>query len=114
MPSMIVCMSNGTRSSIGTDVDRQLDLGRLGLVRRRLLLPRPREVRQVGPGLLDGVLVVGGEVVGAARLRTCIRAPPISSSVVISPTTISAIRGDPRYIEALPSTMNTTSQNDGM
>ena len=45
---------------------------------------------------------------------TCIRAPPISSSVVISPTTISAIRGDPRYIEALPSTMNTTSQNDGM
>ena len=45
---------------------------------------------------------------------TCIRAPPISSSVVISPTTISAIRGEPRYIEALPSTMNTMSQNDGM
>ena len=42
------------------------------------------------------------------------RAPPISSSVVISPTTISAIRGEPRYIEALPSTMNTMSQNDGM
>ena len=30
---------------------------------------------------------------------TCMRAPPISSSVVISPTTISAIRGEPRYIE---------------
>ena len=45
---------------------------------------------------------------------TCMRAPPISSSVVISPTTISAIRGEPRYIDALPSTMKTTSQNDGM
>src|SRR5829696_5129941 len=44
----------------------------------------------------------------------CIRAPPISSSVVTSPITISAIRGDPRYIEALPSTMITISQNDGM
>src|SRR6185312_6502378 len=41
-------------------------------------------------------------------------APPISSSVTFSPTTISAIRGDPRYIDALPSTMITTSQNDGM
>ena len=45
---------------------------------------------------------------------TCIRAPPISSSVVISPVTISTIRGEPRYIEALPSTMTTTSQNAGM
>jgi len=44
----------------------------------------------------------------------CIRAPPISSSVVCSPITISAMRGEPRYIEALPSTMNTTSQNAGM
>ena len=44
----------------------------------------------------------------------CIRAPPISSNVVRSPTTISTIRGDPRYMEALPSTMNTTSQNAGM
>ena len=44
----------------------------------------------------------------------CMRAPPISSSVVFSPITISAMRGDPRYIEALPSTMITTSQNDGM
>src|SRR3954462_11196707 len=44
----------------------------------------------------------------------CIRAPPISSSVTFSPTTISAIRGEPRYIEALPSTMITMSQNAGM
>ncbi len=44
----------------------------------------------------------------------CIRAPPISSSVTFSPITISAIRGDPRYIEALPSRMITTSQNAGM
>ena len=56
----------------------------------------------------------------AARLSpqpdtvTCMRAPPISSSVTFSPTTISAIRGEPRYIEALPSTMKTTSQNDGI
>ena len=44
----------------------------------------------------------------------CIRAPPISSSVVFSPITISTIRGEPRYIEALPSTMTTMSQNAGM
>ena len=44
----------------------------------------------------------------------CIRAPPISSSETFSPTTISAIRGDPRYIEALPSTMMMTSQKLGM
>ena len=44
----------------------------------------------------------------------CILAPPISSSVTFSPITISAIRGEPRYIEALPSRMITTSQNAGM
>ena len=44
----------------------------------------------------------------------CIRAPPISSSDTFSPTTISAIRGEPRYIDALPSTMITMSQKDGM
>jgi hypothetical protein len=44
----------------------------------------------------------------------CMRAPPISSMVARSPTTTSAMRGDPRYIDALPSTMKTTSQNDGM
>ena len=42
------------------------------------------------------------------------RAPPISSSVTCSPITTSAMRGEPRYIDALPSTMNTTSQNAGM
>ncbi len=42
------------------------------------------------------------------------RAPPISSSVTFSPITISAIRGDPRYIDALPSRITTTSQNAGM
>ena len=46
--------------------------------------------------------------------EVCIRAPPISSSVTLSPITISAIRGEPRYIEALPSRMMTTSQNAGM
>ena len=44
----------------------------------------------------------------------CICAPPISSRVVFSPVTISTIRSLPRYIEALPSTMITTSQNAGM
>ena len=44
----------------------------------------------------------------------CIRAPPMSSSETFSPTTISAIRGLPRYIEALPSTMMIRSVNDGM
>ena len=44
----------------------------------------------------------------------CMRAPPISSSVTLSPITISAMRGEPRYIEALPSRMITTSQKAGM
>jgi hypothetical protein len=44
----------------------------------------------------------------------CILAPPISSSDTSSPITIWAIRGDPRYIDALPSRMITTSQNAGM
>ena len=44
----------------------------------------------------------------------CIRAPPISSSVVFSPVTISTIRSLPRYIDALPSTMSTMSQKAGM
>src|SRR5919107_5230809 len=44
----------------------------------------------------------------------CMRAPPISSSETRSPTTISAIRGLPRYMEALPSTMMTQSVKDGM
>ena len=44
----------------------------------------------------------------------CMRAPPISSSVVFSPITISVMRGDPRYMEAFPSTMKTTSQKAGM
>src|SRR4051794_16264005 len=44
----------------------------------------------------------------------CTRAPPISSSVVLSPVTISTIRSEPRYIDALPSTITTTSQNAGM
>jgi hypothetical protein len=44
----------------------------------------------------------------------CILAPPISSSVTFSPITISAIRGEPRYMLALPSTITTTSQNAGM
>src|SRR6266566_2622800 len=44
----------------------------------------------------------------------CIRAPPSSSSDTFSPTTTSTIRGEPRYIDALPSTMTTTSQKAGM
>ena len=44
----------------------------------------------------------------------CMRAPPSSSSVTFSPMTISAMRGEPRYMEAFPSTMTTTSQKAGM
>jgi len=44
----------------------------------------------------------------------CMRAPPSSSSVTFSPMTISAMRGEPRYIEAFPSTITTTSQKAGM
>ncbi len=42
------------------------------------------------------------------------RAPPISSSVTFSPMTISAMRGEPRYMLAFPSTITTMSQNAGM
>ena len=42
------------------------------------------------------------------------RAPPSSSRVTFSPMTISAMRGEPRYMEALPSTMTTMSQKAGM
>ena len=45
--------------------------------------------------------------------RQCMAAP-LSSRVVVSPITISAMRGEPRYMEALPSTMKTTSQKAGM
>ena len=38
----------------------------------------------------------------------------MSSRETVSPTTISAMRGLPRYIEALPSTMITMSVNAGM
>src|SRR5699024_4936916 len=44
----------------------------------------------------------------------CILAPPISSKLTFSPITISAMRGDPKYIEALPLTIATTSQKAGM
>jgi hypothetical protein len=44
----------------------------------------------------------------------CMRAPPSSSRLTFSPTTTSTIRGDPRYMDALPSTMITTSQKAGM
>ena len=44
----------------------------------------------------------------------CMRAPPISSSVTFCPITISAMRGEPRYMLALPSTMKTASQKAGM
>ena len=44
----------------------------------------------------------------------CMRAPPISSRVTFSPMTISAIRGEPRYMVARPSTMMVMSQKAGM
>ena len=44
----------------------------------------------------------------------CMRAPPSSSSVTFSPITISAMRGEPRYMLAFLSTITTMSQNAGM
>ena len=109
-------MSNGL-VLVGRDqiADRRVG-ARLGRRRRRrLLLPVRREVRQVGLGEVDALLVgLDEHVPAAADTPVCMRAPPISSSVTFSPMTISAIRGDPRYIDALPSRMITTSQNAGM
>ena len=42
--------------------------------------------------------VFGEHVAAAATRRQCIFAPPISSSVTFSPMTISAMRGEPRYM----------------
>ena len=44
----------------------------------------------------------------------CMRAPPISSRETTWPITISAMRGEPRYMLARPSTMITMSQKAGM
>jgi hypothetical protein len=44
----------------------------------------------------------------------CMRAPPISSSVVACAMTLATMRGEPRYMLALPSTITTMSQNAGM
>src|SRR3954469_20377888 len=44
----------------------------------------------------------------------CTRAPPIASSVVFSPVTISTIRSEARHMLALPSTTAATSQKAGM
>ena len=65
-PSMTSCMSNGTDSSAGTQSARELDRRRLGGDLGRRLAPARRQVGEVQPGLLDGVLVVDGEVVAAA------------------------------------------------
>src|ERR1019366_925580 len=62
----------------------------------------------------DDVLDALSARAGRALVVQCILAPPISSSVTFSPMTISAIRGLPRYMLALPSTITTTSQNAGM
>ena len=60
-------------------------------------------------------------LLGLARARrrsprpssACARRPSPRAST-FSPMTISAMRGEPRYMLALPSTMTTTSQNAGM
>ena len=43
----------------------------------------------------------------------CMRAPPSASWSIFSPIAISTIRGEPTYIDALPSTMMTTSVSAG-
>ena len=43
----------------------------------------------------------------------CIRAPPSASWSIFSPMAISTMRGEPTYIDALPSTMITTSVSAG-
>ena len=67
---------------------------RLGTVERPAAAPPVRrQVREVLPACVDRLGVVGGQEVAARRTPSaCIRAPPISSSVVFSPMTISAIR----------------------
>ena len=111
-------MSYARRSSTGTIVrDR--------LARRRAarpassagarLQPVRRQVREEPAGRGDRVLVGRRTRLSPQPLTVaCMRAPPISSSETCSPITTSAMRGEPRYIDALPSTMNTTSQNAGM
>ncbi len=109
-------MSNGLRlvlAAPGRPASREAPAG----APRPSAAPRAAlgEVGEVRPGRLDRRPCRRGP--GGRRIpltSQCIRAPPISSSVTFSPMTSSAMRGEPRYIEAFCSTMNTTSQNAGM
>ena len=109
-------MSKGWFSSAGTisaiDASEAGSAGGAGGGSSAPALPACR--RGSGEPSVDRLLVAFGEEVAAARDAVCIFAPPISSRVTFSPITISAIRGEPRYIEALPSRMITTSQKAGM
>ena len=103
--------SAGTMSAIGRGVGDRRDrrpssggdsnqfVGRYERKRRACAIASSSETQRLSPQPLT---------------VACMRAPPISSSETCSPITTSAMRGEPRYIDALPSTMNTTSQNAGM
>ena len=114
MPSMISCTSKGTDSSAGTQSSANSTAGRSaadsGAGSRQHVgrYEKNSFACSIASGSSTARLSPHPETVA------CIRAPPISSNDTLSPTTISAIRGEPRYIDALPSTMITTSQNAGM
>ena len=88
--------------------------GVAGLDRRR----RPPASSSAGTrataGRVDGVGVVDDEVVAAARHRGVHAGAAHLLERHVLADDLSAMRGEPRYIDALPSTMNTTSQNAGM
>ena len=108
-------MSNAWRSLAGTSARRSAGFGVAGLRQRRRLVPVRRQVGQVPAAPPSSASCsVAARKCPLPDTVQCSRAPPISSSVVFSLTTISTIRGLPRYIEALPSTMAVKSQNAGM
>ena len=65
-PSMISCMSKGTDSSAGTQSSASSTAGGSAATSGSRLAPARRQVGEEQLGLLDGVLVVDGEVVAAA------------------------------------------------
>jgi len=107
-------MSKAWRSLAGTSARRSAGCGSLASPAGGGLLPAAGQVGQEAADRVQRLLLGAGQVMPAAGHGAVHPGAPISSRVVRSRTTISTIRGLPRYIEALPSTMVTKSQNAGM
>jgi hypothetical protein len=94
----------------------EVDLGRRGprLGTRRRPLPARRQVGQVPAHDVERLLLALAQEVAHAALGAVHARTAHGLERRLLPVTISTIRSEPRYIDALPSTMATTSQKAGM